>query len=113
MGNYTRNNKENKTKHEPEVLSLGRTEVYLTISVYPFNSESNVLAMVNIDINEMFAINSIRLVKGSKGPFLSFPQYRKSDGEYKDIVFPLDADLRRDLTDTVVGMYQNIIDGRS
>jgi len=34
------------------------------------------------------------------------PSYKKTNGEYQDICFPLNGDLRKDISNKVLGKYQ-------
>ncbi|MFR2963486.1 MAG: septation protein SpoVG family protein [Oscillospiraceae bacterium] len=41
-----------------------------------------------MDINGVFAIRGVKVIRGEKGPFVAMPQYKDSHGDYRDICFP-------------------------
>ena len=57
-----------------------------------FEGRGGILANMNITLDDCLAINGIKVIKGKKGIFISFPQtsYKDKDGntQYRDIVFP-------------------------
>ena len=46
---------------------------------------------------------------GKNGPFLSFPSYKVKDG-YQDICFPLNGELRRQMTEAAVDAYHQALE---
>lgn len=60
------------------------------------------VAIANVMIDEDFVIGGVKLLEGSKGAFIAMPQRKTSTGEYKDIAFPLSAELRQQIYDAVV-----------
>ena len=51
-------------------------------TVYP-NKESNtnLKAMVILEIEDCLVINSVKIVEGKKGLFVSMPQYKDKNGD--------------------------------
>jgi|LGVF01.2.fsa_nt_gb stage V sporulation protein G len=63
------------------------------------------LALATITFDDMFVITGLRIIKGSKGLFISFPSRKTNTGEYKDICYPITKEAREDITDTVLAKY--------
>nr|MCR5337022.1 SpoVG family protein [Lachnospiraceae bacterium] len=40
--------------------------------------------------------------------FVAYPSWRNSDGEYKDVCFPMTKDMREDITVAVLAKYEEI-----
>jgi stage V sporulation protein G len=80
--------------------------VKLDVRAYPIaEPKGSVVAFASVTINDMFAVNNIRVVNSEKGPFVAMPQVKDAKGEYRDICFPVTAELRKQLNDTVLGAY--------
>ena len=78
-------------------------------TVYP-NKESNtnLKAMVILVVEDCLVINSIKIVEGKKGLFVSMPQYRDKNGDYKDIVYPISKEKRNSLTALILVEYEKV-----
>lgn len=80
--------------------------VKLDVRAYPIaEPKNNVMGYASVTINDVFAVNSIRVVNSEKGLFVAMPQRKDGNGEYKDICFPVTADMRKLLNDTILGAY--------
>ena len=75
-----------------------------------FAGKGNILANMNITLDDCLAINGIKVVKGIKGRFICFPQisYKDKDGntQYRDIVFPCTKDARESLDNELMKKYE-------
>lgn len=78
-------------------------------TVYP-NKESNtnLKAMVILEIEDCLIINSVKIVEGKKGLFVSMPQYKNKNGDYKDIVYPISIEKRNSLTALILAEYEKV-----
>ena len=63
------------------------------------------MAFASVTINDMFAVNNIRVVNSEKGLFVAMPQVKDNKGEYRDICFPVTADLRKQMNEAILGAY--------
>lgn len=79
-------------------------------TVYP-NKESNtnLKAMVILEVEDCLIINSVKIVEGKRGLFVSMPQYKDTkNGDYKDIVYPNSKEKRNSLTALILAEYENV-----
>jgi stage V sporulation protein G len=83
----------------------------LDIRIYAIDEpKGNTKAFASIAVDDLIAIRGVRVVEGDKGLFVSMPQSRsEKDGkpEYHDIAFPLNSDLRKEITKAVIEKYEN------
>ena len=80
----------------------------LDVRVYPIEEpKGNTKAFASIAIEDLVAIRGIRIVEGAKGLFVSMPQSKDDSGEYHDIAFPLTADLRKEISKSVLAEYNS------
>lgn len=83
------------------------SDIKLDVRVYPIDEpKGNTLAFASIAMDDMVAIRGVRVVDSDKGPFVSMPQSKDKDGEYHDIAFPLNGDLRKEITGAVLSEYE-------
>jgi len=83
----------------------------LDIRVYPIDEpKGNTKAFASVAVDDLIAIRGVRVVEGEKGLFVSMPQSQdKKSGEYHDTAFPLNGDLRKELTKAVIDEYKTTI----
>lgn len=97
-------------KAAPAAATVAPQEAYpmhYDVRIYPVRSDSGTLrANASVNINGAFAISKVRVVEGSKGLFVSMPQYKGQNGEWKDICFPRTSEAHKQFSDAVLGAYQ-------
>lgn len=74
------------------------------------NSKVMALASVTIDLGEEFqlALHGIRIVDGTKGLFLGFPQREGTDGKWYDHYHPISGRTRELITAVVLEEYEKL-----
>jgi stage V sporulation protein G len=77
------------------------------VRVYHNDSESKILANASITFNDKLVVRGIKIMLGKNGLFASFPSYKKSNGEWQDICYPLNKNLRTTINDKVIAQYNN------
>ena len=78
----------------------------LDVRVYPIDEpKGNTLAFASVAIDDLAAIRGIRVVNGEKGLFVTMPQSQDNSGQYHDIAFPLNGDLRKDINAAVLDEF--------
>ena len=72
----------NQTKAStPVPAQESRSPVSFDVRVYPVKDSKYTLANANVDINGVFAIRGVKVIRGEKGPFVAMPQYKDSHGD--------------------------------
>jgi stage V sporulation protein G len=90
------------------------SNIKLDVRVYPLdNPQGTTKAFANVGIEDLVAINGIRVVSGEKGDFVAMPQSKDKNGEYHDIAFPINGDLRKELNKAVLDKYKDVVKDRS
>ena len=86
-------------------------ETRVEARAYPIaEPKSSTLAFASVSIDGKFAVNGIRVVSGENGLFVAMPQTRDSKGDWRDVCFPVTAELRRQIGDAVLGEYAASLD---
>lgn len=76
------------------------------VRIYPMKTEGALKANASVNINGFFAVTNVRILEGSKGTFVSLPQYKGRNGEYKDICFPCTKDAKAAFDKAVLSAYE-------
>ena len=97
--------KENGEFEAPDI-EVDKTGVTVTQS-NPLNDQSQkTKAMVSIETNGIH-LKDIRLNESNEGKlYLQFPNRKTKENEYKDMFYPTNAELREQLTEQAVNLYQ-------
>lgn len=78
-------------------------------TVYPIKeSNTNLKAMVILEVEDCLLINSVKILESKKGLFVSMPQYKDKNGDYKDIVYPNSKAKRNSLTALILAEYEKV-----
>lgn len=87
-------------------MSNTENGIKLDVRAYPIaEPKGSVMAFASVTINDMFAVNNIRVVNSEKGLFVAMPQVKDNKGEFRDICFPVTADLRKQMNEAILGAY--------
>lgn len=68
--------------------------------------DSKVKAFASVTLDKAICITGIRIIDGSKGLFISFPQQKGSDDEYHDVVFPVTKEAREGFSKKILEAYK-------
>ena len=67
------------------------------------------LASASITFEGMFVVSGIKVMRAKSGDlFVAYPSWKNSDGEYKDVCFPMTKALREDINMQVLAKYENL-----
>ena len=85
----------------------------ITAKVFKSSYNNKIKASASITVDDSLVITGLKVIDGNKGLFVSMPNYKTKDGEYKDSVFPLSKELRQQIQEVVLKEYggENIDDG--
>ncbi len=80
-------------------------------SVKVFKDDRGVNRMkgkASVVIDDAIAIHDIRIIEGDKGLFIAMPSRKTPVGEYKDIVHPINKEVRAIFEKTILDKYNEI-----
>lgn len=63
-------------------------------------------AVASVIIDDCFAIYDIKIISGAEGEFIAMPSRKTPDGEFKDIVHPINTETREMLREKVLAAYK-------
>lgn len=68
-------------------------------------TDGRMKALVSITLDEAFVIHDLRVIEGKSGLFVAMPSKRTPDGEFRDIAHPINSDMRQEIQDAVMKVY--------
>ena len=80
--------------------------VEYAVRIYPVKDSKYTLANANVDINGVFAIRGVKVIRSEKGTFVAMQQYKDSHFEYIESCFPCTKEARQQFNDAVLNAYE-------
>lgn len=68
--------------------------------------DSKLKAVASMTIDECFVIHDIKVIEGKEGYFISMPSKKTPDGEYRDIVHPINTETREKIIEEILKAYE-------
>ena len=68
-------------------------------------TDGRMKALVSITLDEAFVIHDLRVIEGNSGLFVAMPSKRTPDGEFREIAHPINSDMRQEIQDAVMKVY--------
>ena len=68
--------------------------------------DTKLKAVASITIDDCLVVHDIRIINGKDGLFISMPRRKTPDGEYKDIVHPINTETKEELKNTILEAYE-------
>ncbi len=68
--------------------------------------DSKLKAVASITIDDCFVVHDIKVIEGKDGYFISMPSKKTPDGEYKDIVHPINTETRETLSAQIIEAFK-------
>lgn len=62
-----------------------------------FINEGKLRAVVSLTFDGSFAVHDIKIVQGEERLFVAMPSRRDDNGVFRDIVHPIDSELRNEI----------------
>lgn len=78
------------------------------VNVMKVEESGRLKAIASILIDNEFAVNDIKVIKGNNGLFLAMPSRRTINGEFKDIAHPINQETRDKIQKAVLEQYELI-----
>ncbi len=72
--------------------------------------DSRLRAVASVTIDNVLVIHDIKVIEGDKGWFIAMPSRQTADGEYRDIVHPLNTETRQELQEIILAEYRAAVE---
>lgn len=70
--------------------------------------EGKLKAVASITIDNCFVVHDVKILEGNEDFFIAMPSKKTPDGEYKDIVHPLNTETREMLKKVVLEEFEKV-----
>ena len=70
------------------------------------NQDGKLKGVASLVIDGCFAVHDIKIVEGEGGVFVAMPSRKTPDGEYKDLVHPINSQTRELFKNKVLEAYR-------
>ena len=91
-----------KTNHETMQPEAQAGEgLKLDVTVRPIAPVGNLLAFANVTIGDCFKIDGFRICSGENGLYVNMPSTQDKQGKWRDVCWPVTADFRRQLMNSM------------
>ena len=67
-------------------------------------------AVVSLTFDGSFAVHDIKIVQGEERLFVAMPSRRDDNGVFRDIVHPIDSELRNEIEGEILSAYRMELD---
>lgn len=64
--------------------------------------EDKLRGICSFVIDDSICITGVKIMEGSKGLFVAMPSRKTTNGEYKDIVFPVTSEARETIQNAIL-----------
>lgn len=75
--------------------------------------DSKLKAVASMTIDGCFVVHDIKVIQGTEGMFISMPSRKTPEGEYKDIVHPINTETREMLSAKVLEAYEKEVSAQN
>lgn len=81
-----------------------------SITIRKMGSEGKMKAIVSVTFDDSFVVHDIKVIEGNNGYFIAMPSRKTLDGEFKDIVHPINSEFREILSSAVMHKYYEALE---
>ena len=65
-------------------------------------------AVASITIDDCFVVHDVKILDGTDGYFIAMPSKKTPEGEYKDVVHPLNTETRELIKNIVLAEFNKV-----
>jgi stage V sporulation protein G len=78
------------------------------VKVFPVDDGGRLKAYATLVFDDCFIIRDLKVIQGDEALFVSMPSRRKKDGSFRDIVHPLNAEMRSLVEESIISEYTTV-----
>ncbi len=68
--------------------------------------------VVSITLDDAFAVHDIKVIQGENRLFVAMPSRRDEKGTFRDVVHPINSELRTEFESQILSTYQKELDNQ-
>ena len=63
-------------------------------------------AYADVTFDDCFVVHGLKIIEGQNGLFIAMPSKKIGNGEFKDIVHPIQPEFRNHITEVILKKYE-------
>ena len=71
--------------------------------------DNKLKAIASLTIDDCFAVHDIKVIEGNQGLFIAMPSRKTPEGNFKDIVHPLNTETRDAISNMILAEYEKAL----
>lgn len=79
--------------------------VITDVRIRRVDGQNRLKAVASITIDGVFAVHELRIIEGKNGLFVAMPSRQATDGTFRDIAHPINAETRKEIEDAVIAKF--------
>ena len=83
------------------------------VKIRKLQDEGRMRAVVSVTFNNAIVVHDIKVIEGTDRYFLAMPSRKMPDGSYRDIVHPINVQVREMLEQTILELYRKELESRA
>ncbi len=76
------------------------------VKVFPATDGGRLKAYATIVFDDCFIVRDLKIIEGRKGHFVSMPSRRRKDGTFRDVVHPLNSEMRSEIENRLIQEFE-------
>ena len=72
--------------------------------------DNKLRALVSVTVDGDLAVHDIKVIEGAERLFVAMPSRRDDNGVFRDIVHPIDSELRNEIEGEILSAYRMELD---
>lgn len=69
--------------------------------------------VISITLDDVFAVHDIKVIQGENRLFVAMPSRRDEKGTFRDVVHPINSELRTEFESQILAAYQKELENQS
>lgn len=79
------------------------------VKVFLVENGGRLKAYATLVFDNCFIVRDLKIIQGDTSIFVSMPSRRRKDGSFRDIVHPLNSEMRSRVEENIIKEYNKVI----
>jgi len=79
------------------------------VKVFLVENGGRLKAYATLVFDNCFIVRDLKIIQGDSSLFVSMPSRRRKDGSFRDIVHPLNTDMRSQVEESIIKEYTKVV----
>ena len=79
------------------------------VRIRKVESVSKMKAIVSVTFDDELVVHDIKIIEGQSGFFVAMPSRKMGEGDFRDIVHPINSETRNKIQDAIMAKYDQMV----